>query len=359
MSVDYFETKKIDFGGHECTIILQNANGPCPLVALANTLILTDNPAQHPSLRAYTSGKDRVVVSNLLQLLAEILLNSNNEDVALDTNHVLTYLPKLVSGLNINIRFDGTFEDGPEMALFRMYNVPIVHGWICDPGDPCWDAIQEVGSYDESQALLLKATEVRDLQTTDTHNAQLSGSGTEPQDAVTLAAYAVKTFLSDSPTQLTPYGIQYLKGALEGPAVFFRNDHFATLYRMDDTLFTLVADAGLKNERTVVWHSLTTASGHDDHFYDGDFVKLSEELLAAAEATSESEQQDFILARELQSKEDAALASALSQPRPRPASAGKKQSPRSTPTGTGNASKTTEEPSQTKRDSKKKDCVVM
>ena len=37
-----------------------------------------------------------------------------------------------------------------------VYSVDIVHGWVCDPDILKYLLVSEVGSYDESQSLMLK-----------------------------------------------------------------------------------------------------------------------------------------------------------------------------------------------------------
>lgn len=315
--VTEFETKTIKIGDGECTMLLQNENGPCPLVALVNTLILNEALAgeaqsSNVSLSSYTSGKDKITVKTLLELLGEILVEKStqygqveagkfNEDV----NEVLALLPKLVTGMNINVRFNGSFDDTAEMSLFRLYDVDVVHGWICDPEDPEYDVINQVGSYDEAQSVILKDNE---------ENGK--------DEDVHTKAEAVKHFMQLNATQLTTYGIQFLRDLLSSgaPAVLFRNDHFATIYKHNGTLYTLVADQGYKNEKSMVWQSLTSINGASDAFYSSNFQTPSEDQSAdSSSATATGAQptghHDYDLARQLQIDEDAQLAAELNQPR--------------------------------------------
>ena len=67
--------KTIPFFGREVTIILQNANGPCPLLAIANALLLR-NTVQLPE-----RCKDvrTVHIQELMSIVAEQMLDANKE----------------------------------------------------------------------------------------------------------------------------------------------------------------------------------------------------------------------------------------------------------------------------------------
>lgn len=44
-------------------------------------------------------------------------------------------IPKLKTGLDVNILFDSIhgFETTPELSMFELFNVDLVHGWLVDP----------------------------------------------------------------------------------------------------------------------------------------------------------------------------------------------------------------------------------
>ena len=54
-------------------------------------------------------------------------------------------------------------------------------------------------------------------------------------------------------------------------SILFRNDHFSTLYKYKDQLYTLVTDFGYKNCKDIVWQSLDSVDGSGDAFCTGDF----------------------------------------------------------------------------------------
>lgn len=47
----------------------------------------------------------------------------------------MTVLPKLATGLDVNVRFTGVsdFEYTPECSIFDLLGIPLYHGWLVDP----------------------------------------------------------------------------------------------------------------------------------------------------------------------------------------------------------------------------------
>ncbi|KAF6133954.1 hypothetical protein GIB67_040718 [Kingdonia uniflora] len=139
-----YKTKAIHFLGRQTPIILQNDNGPCPLLAICNVLLLKNNLNLHPEV-------SEVSVQKLLSLVAEKLIDCNccNEDK--DAGYVenqqqnisdaIDLLPSLATGIDVNVQFqriDG-FEFTRECAIFDLLGIPLYHGWIVDPqeeGEP-------------------------------------------------------------------------------------------------------------------------------------------------------------------------------------------------------------------------------
>lgn len=52
-----------------------------------------------------------------------------------NVNDTMMVLPKLSTGLDVNVRFTGVsdFEYTPECIVFDLLNVPLYHGWLVDP----------------------------------------------------------------------------------------------------------------------------------------------------------------------------------------------------------------------------------
>lgn len=47
----------------------------------------------------------------------------------------MAVLPKLSTGLDVNVRFTGVsdFEYTPECIVFDLLDIPLYHGWLVDP----------------------------------------------------------------------------------------------------------------------------------------------------------------------------------------------------------------------------------
>lgn len=132
-------------------------------------------------------------------------------------------------------------------------------------------------------------------------------------DEVLQDAQYLKSFLARSATQLTDYGIHHLNELLtEGSySVFFRNDHFSTIHKNNDRLYTLVTDLGFKDRPDIVWQSLTSVKGSNDGFYTSEFVATTLERPESSQVLPSGSRElppttDEQLARILQDEEDAA-----------------------------------------------------
>ncbi|EHM99945.1 YPL191C-like protein [Saccharomyces cerevisiae x Saccharomyces kudriavzevii VIN7] len=268
-----FTTKSVEINGQNHRILLQNENGPCALLALANVLILSQNHTQFShELIKLVNKRNGILLRRLIEVLADIGLQLTDK-AGTDISELLTLLPQLHKGLNINPEFNGFFENSKEMAIFRLFNVDLVHGWVIN------DSINKTSneklshySYESAQRTLMQAADIT--------------SGTLKEDnseEILEEAIHIRSFLNESPTQLTDFGLQQLREKLPHCqySVLFRNDHFSTLYKYKDQLYTLVTDFGYKNCKEIVWQSLNSVNGSGDVFYAGDFscAKVDEQEL--------------------------------------------------------------------------------
>ncbi|KAL3619343.1 hypothetical protein CASFOL_036913 [Castilleja foliolosa] len=133
-------TKVIQFLGRTTPIILQNDNGPCPLLAICNVLSLKNSLNSSPDVPEVSQEK-------LLSLVAERLIDSNSNTDDKDAGFVenqqqniadaIDLLPRLTTGIDVNIRFRriDDFEFTRECAIFDLLDIPLYHGWIVDPQD--------------------------------------------------------------------------------------------------------------------------------------------------------------------------------------------------------------------------------
>ncbi|KAK9452925.1 hypothetical protein V1511DRAFT_484251 [Dipodascopsis uninucleata] len=306
-------------------IIMQNLNGPCPLLALINTLILSTRFDDDNPLSRISTDRTEISAKYLLELLGDYLLSSEIAERS-DIARVLELLPSLHTGLNINPRFDGTFEDSEELALFRAFDVDIVHGWLSDHSNEYFhDALMKATSYEGAQALLLESADL-------TAKLKSEKSLTSEEVEIVERARLVDAFLTSSATQLTQHGLSFLSELLSSGsfAIFFRNDHFSTIYKHPESnqLFMLVTDAGYIGHQNIVWESLNDITGSGSEFYNGFFVPSEFENMKSAKQLNQAQKvnqsssavggpmiinsrfhdEDYVLAMQLQMDMDQELA---------------------------------------------------
>lgn len=282
-------------------ILIQNENGPCPLVALVNALTLT-TPADitDTALVQVLRSREQVSLSLLLDAVFDELMSprrTSSEDALPDVSELYSFLQSLHTGMNVNPRFvpaeevqaafsrtslthlpahergdliPGTFENTMEMSLYATFSIPLIHGWLPPREDPTYSAFERQGaSYEDVQNLLFREEELED---------KLSNSETgltEAEQDLYQDIITIRIFLESAATQLTAWGIEVIGKAMRPGtfAILFRNDHFSTLYCHPHTrqLFALVTDAGYKSHGDVVWESLMDVNGEQNEFLSGDF----------------------------------------------------------------------------------------
>ncbi|KAJ1967817.1 hypothetical protein IWQ62_001618 [Dispira parvispora] len=301
-------------------VITQNENGPCPLIAICNVLLLRGEinlPAEKPT----------VTFDHLVQLLADkivresdISTNRTGQEDADPTSSpddrvatMLNLLSRLAHGLDVNIRFYSIqgFEPTAELSLFVALGVPLVHGWLPDPQSEfeLWDClVTRYGSYNSAVECVVRKNESLDQK-----SAEIGASGAEVEsqlstksqdltraevaeitqkvsaspvlhdrnnketvtsntdlDSVIHDGFMIEQFLQSTATQLTYHGLITLSTELPDHqlCVLFRNNHFSTLYkRSDGELYLLVTDSGLVNNKHVVWESLRDIDQEGSQFY--------------------------------------------------------------------------------------------
>ncbi|KAJ0264813.1 FAM63A-like protein [Hirschfeldia incana] len=135
-----YKTKSIQFLGRTTPIILQNENGPCPLLAICNVLLLRNNLKLSPD--SYEVSQER-----LMSLVVDRLIDSNSKVNDKEEGYIknqqqniadaIDHLPRLTTGIDVNIKFRriDDFEFTPECAIFDLLDIPLYHGWIVDPQD--------------------------------------------------------------------------------------------------------------------------------------------------------------------------------------------------------------------------------
>eukprot|EP01067_Filipodium_phascolosomae_P000711 Filipodium_phascolosomae@DN1524_c0_g1_i2.p1 len=154
-----YSLRWINFLGRNTAILMQNANGPCPLLAVMNIQLLRNQIH-------FSNDQHSISSSNLLTEVTNALLDLNLKKVTnskvsageggssvrtekecmretqmnFSLEALLEVLPSMLRGMNVNCRFScpTAFEFTSEMALFDLLDISLV----C-----CMVASQKIWSY--------------------------------------------------------------------------------------------------------------------------------------------------------------------------------------------------------------------
>ncbi|OCT66572.1 ubiquitin carboxyl-terminal hydrolase MINDY-1 [Xenopus laevis] len=295
-SADYYFVKWINWKGERTPIITQSENGPCPLLAIMNILFLRWKVKLPPQKEVVTSEE---LMAHLGDCILSIQPQENSEALQLNfqqnVNDAMTVLPKLSTGLDVNVRFTGVgdFEYTPECIVFDLLNIPLYHGWLVDPQSA--ESVQAVGKLSYNQLV------EKIITCKHSNDSSLVAEG-----------LIAELFLESSAAQLTYHGLCELMAAVkEGEvSVFFRNNHFSTLIKHKGHLYLLVTDQGFLNEEKVIWESLHNVEG-DSCFCDSDFhltQQLEKEFSSPQQLQHRQVDQDYMIALSLQQQQQGPLA---------------------------------------------------
>ncbi|NXY00423.1 MINY1 hydrolase, partial [Centropus bengalensis] len=306
---DFYCVKWITWKGERTPVIMQSANGPCPLLAIMNILFLQWKASGAPGWGSGGAAgvklplqKEVVMAEELMAHLGDCILSTQprepSEGLQLNfqqnIHDTMMVLPKLSTGLDVNVRFTGVsdFEYTPECIIFDLLNVPLYHGWLVDPQSP--EVVQAVGklSYNQLVEKIITCKQASD--------SSLVSEG-----------LVAEQFLETTASQLTYHGLCELTAAVkEGElSVFFRNNHFSTMIKHKGHLYLLVTDQGFLQEERVVWESLHNVDG-DSCFCDTEFHlshALGKEGATMAPTDQQLQQsqvdQDYMIALSLQQQQ--------------------------------------------------------
>lgn len=279
----------------ESPVLVQNENGPCPLLALVNALALrAGKDAQPPIVKALQS-REQISLGLLIEAMFDELTTCLGPDQQLpDIEALSQFLTMLHTGMNVNPRLTlvcgqsvhflricaylkqesdnavGSFLQTSDLRLYGTFGIPLVHGWVATPSSQSHDALARVAQYHEDiQLLQFRKAELED---------RVFGGGTLSfeEERVMSDIQLIQQFVDvDNTTQLSTFGLDRLaeKLAPGSISILFRNDHFSTLYKHPQShqLFTMVTDAGYSGHAEVVWESLVDVSGSRTGYFSGDF----------------------------------------------------------------------------------------
>nr|XP_040053155.1 ubiquitin carboxyl-terminal hydrolase MINDY-2 isoform X3 [Gasterosteus aculeatus aculeatus] len=251
-----YHIKWIKWREESTAIITQNENGPCPLLAIMNVLLLAWKVKMPPMMEIIT-------VEQLMEYLGDYILETKPKEITeaqrlnyeQNMSDAMAVLHKLQTGLDVNVKFTGVrvFEYTPECIVFDLLDIPLYHGWLVDPQMD--DTVKAVGNCSYNQLV------EKIISCKQSDNSELAGEG-----------IVAEQFLNSTATQLTYHGLCELTSTVqEGElCVFFRNNHFSTMIKYKGQLYLLVTDQGFLTEEKVVWESLHNVDG-DGNFCDSEF----------------------------------------------------------------------------------------
>ncbi|XP_069693288.1 ubiquitin carboxyl-terminal hydrolase MINDY-2-like isoform X2 [Periplaneta americana] len=254
-----YHLKWIMWHERKTPIVTQNENGPCPLIAISNILLLRGKIIL-PSMVEMVTAKQLMdyIGDMILQSIPKNLTGLSQLNYEQNMHDAIAVLPRLHTGLDVNIKFTGVqhFEYTPECIIFDLLNIPLYHGWLVDP--QCHETVSALGTLGYNQIvekiILNKCSSNTDLVT---------------------EALIAEEFLERTASQLTYHGLCELNSTMRSDelAVFFRNNHFSTVFKRENELFQLVTDQGFLHEPRVVWETLSNIEG-DGVFVDGRFIAV-------------------------------------------------------------------------------------
>lgn len=307
-----FPTKKIQFCGLSKTILLQNENGPCPLLAIANVLLLRG---------ALTLSQSNVTAFELIQIVADYIstrkLDNPDESSRLNFERqiqdALELLPQLLEGLDVNVKFRklNDFEYTANLVIFDVVGVDLIHGWLVPDQHPNYEIISKYSYNQALEKIIAMKSLLQDKP------AQYF---TEDDNLVVRDGQALEDWvMRETPSQFTFTGVvQMHKKSREGQfAIFFRNNHFNTVFKKDSNVYQLVTDVGFSH-KLAIWEKLDETTG-DTQYYDANFnVNTDADSIPSFSeqsygVQSDGERESMLLVQRLQEEESLKLARELQQ----------------------------------------------
>ncbi|KAF9066956.1 hypothetical protein BDP27DRAFT_1329740 [Rhodocollybia butyracea] len=222
-------------------IIMENDSGPCSFIAICNIFILRGE-IEIPAVYTSVSYEYLSELRGVMSLACEIMPLTQDA----------VYLhPEFADARSFNVD-EG---DGELKRLLNQLGIELVHGWVVDPGSP------------EKETFAI----VKDTDT-------------------------ILKFFSNTPSQLTRYGLTHLASTTKPGTLIalFRDFHLSVLYKRDAPddpgFYSLVTDHSLLKEPSVVWERMEDIDGGSPTFVDSWFVKSSPAVEISTAAMDEEEE---------------------------------------------------------------------
>ncbi|PGG98914.1 endoglucanase [Blastomyces parvus] len=261
-------------------VLVQNENGPCPLLALVNGLVLRSRVDSPSPITKALQSREKISLGLLMQALFDELTTYLDGATKLpDIEALSSFLVMLHTGMNVNPQLvmqnytsdlPGTFLETNDTILYSSFKLPLVHGWLAEPSSAAYAALNRVAQNHEDIQLLHFRKE--ELENRVFRGHLLSIDEKKLIEDIDTIQHFVDV---ENATQLSAFGLEHLRKCLKpgSISILFRNDHFSTLFKhpLSNQLFTLVTDAGYSDHAEIVWESLVDVNGSNAGFFSGDF----------------------------------------------------------------------------------------
>lgn len=280
-----FRLKATTFFNRPVAIICQNENGPCPLIAIANILTLRGKIEISPD-RSFISQEE--VIQLVTNEIFESQLTSSNETSEEALAHqqqrlqdVLNVLPRLAQGLDVNIGFKDVnkHEYTEEISIFDSLSISLLHGWLYDPQDSAVASVIGDLSYNHLIYKMVDYRSMMDQLDAGQENEPEEEEAKQKREKLLQEGAIITQFMEESASQLTARGIFRLYEYMNDRqlAVFFRNNHFSTIFAYHGQLFQLVTDLGYLHQPAIIWELLDIENLHGaSEFYNEEFIPISQ-----------------------------------------------------------------------------------
>ncbi|OHT00766.1 hypothetical protein TRFO_07730 [Tritrichomonas foetus] len=253
-----FATKTIFFPplNKKVNILLQHRDGPCLLIAIFNALVLKG----HVSIESGIYSPSSII---------ELVQNFNP--------HVHG-LKKVVRGYYVNPSFYSCNEFKDYPRFLEKLGIRLVHAMIPEKNNKNYELITKF-DYD---SLMMRMIEL-DIE---------SGNSKNCADELK----ALRNWNNRLGRQVTDSGIEAIEQQIaEGEVqIFFRNAHFACIYKHLNHVYSLITCKGLGAVHCA-WHSLPNSKG-DFTYFDENFIqtvcKPWEENKTAKKSETKNNQKD-------------------------------------------------------------------
>ncbi|KAL0054998.1 hypothetical protein WJX82_005576 [Trebouxia sp. C0006] len=290
-----YKLKRIDFFGRKVPIALQNENGPCPLLAIANILLLKKQivlPEHAPD----------VSQNRLVSLVAGHLLDANDEqkvgkglpeeykaNLRKNVADAIGILSKLTTGIDVNVRFHDVkgFEFTDEIAIFDLMDISLVHGWLVDPEDTAAAASLGQRSYNEvvEQLVMVLGDATPKRLITPQLSRRTSGFSTPRRTSSGLGTVAASELLS--PTEIVPTPKPTLAGSHPTEPSSSAESAPSSAAAVASTLDSNEAEPGAYSEGHVTpTGAVTSSDAHQPHVSEAAQVGGPTGSLVSAQRTA-------------------------------------------------------------------------